>query len=191
MIQFTLIIFNIFGNVYTRDGTISLCQRDASARIVLNHKVQYTSFGSFPLTPTLVTKWHDRHRYLLIHHVSYLMSLSGPRNCSKTLRVIIRYNVVQMYTFVTTVTETKTSITHGSRNNHPLPHPSYMLHFLNTCYIINRVIMASHCQNTFLLNHTGKMLVMKSLTFSRVIDVSAIPMNLAIPGYAQVSILSP
>ena len=49
MIKLTLKIFNIFGDVYTRDGTISLCQRDASAHIVMSHKVQYTSFGSIPL----------------------------------------------------------------------------------------------------------------------------------------------
>ena len=37
LIKFTLKIFNIFGDAYTRDGTISLCQRDASARIVRSH----------------------------------------------------------------------------------------------------------------------------------------------------------
>ena len=30
-------MFNIFGDVYTRYGTISLCQRDASAQIVMSH----------------------------------------------------------------------------------------------------------------------------------------------------------
>ena len=37
MIKFTLKIFNIFGDVYTRNGTISFCQRDASAQIVMSH----------------------------------------------------------------------------------------------------------------------------------------------------------
>ena len=85
MIKFTSKNFNMFGYVYTRDGIISLCQRDASAQIVMSHKVQYTSFGSIPLTPSLITKWHDRHRYLSTHHVPYLMSLSSPGHCSKTL----------------------------------------------------------------------------------------------------------
>ena len=37
MIKFTLKIFNIFGDVYAHDSTISLCQRDASAQIVMSH----------------------------------------------------------------------------------------------------------------------------------------------------------
>ena len=37
MMKFTLKIFNIFGDVYTRDGAISLCQRDARAQIVVSH----------------------------------------------------------------------------------------------------------------------------------------------------------
>ena len=89
MIKFTSKIFNIFGDVYARDGTISFCQRDASAQIVMSHKVQYTSFGSILLTPSLDTKWHDRHIYLSKHHVPYLMSLSSPRHCSKTLSVLM------------------------------------------------------------------------------------------------------
>ena len=84
MKKFTLKIFNIFGDVYTRDGTIPLCPRDAIAQIVMSHKVQYTSFGSIPLTPSLFTKWHDHHRYLSVHHVPYLMNLNSPRHCSKT-----------------------------------------------------------------------------------------------------------
>ena len=79
MITFTLKIFNILGEFYTRDGTISLCQRDASAQVVISHN------------PSLVTKWHDRHRYLSIHHVPYRMSLSSPRHCSKTLTFTFRY----------------------------------------------------------------------------------------------------
>ena len=51
MMKFTLKIFNIFVDVCTRDGTISICQRDASAQIVMSQKVPYTSFGSIPLTP--------------------------------------------------------------------------------------------------------------------------------------------
>ena len=37
MIKFISKIFNIFGDVCTRDGTISLCQRDSSAQIVMSH----------------------------------------------------------------------------------------------------------------------------------------------------------
>ena len=85
MITFTLNIFNIFCDVYTRDGTISLCQRDASAQIVVSHNYRTQVLGSIPFTPSLVTKWHDRHGYLSIHHVPYLMSLNSPRHCSKTL----------------------------------------------------------------------------------------------------------
>ena len=85
MITFTLKIFNIFGDVYTRDGTISLGQRDASAQIVVSHNYPTQVLGSIPFTPSVVTKWHDRHRYLSIHHMPYLMSLSSPRHCSKTL----------------------------------------------------------------------------------------------------------
>ena len=88
MITFTLKIFNIFGDVYTRDGTILLCQRDASAHIVVSHNYPTQVLGSIPFTPSVVTKWHDRHRYLSIHHVPYLMSLSSPRHCSKTLTLI-------------------------------------------------------------------------------------------------------
>ena len=85
MITFTLKFFNIFGDMYTRDGTISLCQRDASAQIVVSHNYPTQVLGSILFTPSVVTKWHDRHRYLSIHHVPYLMSLSNPRHCSKTL----------------------------------------------------------------------------------------------------------
>ena len=94
MITFTLKIFYIFGDVYTCDGTISLCQRDASAQIVVSHNYPTQVLGSIPFTPSVVTKWHDRHRYLSIHHVPYLMSLSSPRHCSKTLsNKMIRENV--------------------------------------------------------------------------------------------------
>ena len=86
IIKFTFKIFNIFGDVYTRDGTISLCQHDESTQIAMSHEVQYTGFVSIPLTLSLVTKWHDRHRYLPKHHVPYLMSLSSTRHCSKNLR---------------------------------------------------------------------------------------------------------
>ena len=89
MITFTLKIFNIFGDVYTRDGTISLCQRDASAQIVVSHNYRTQVLGSIPFTPSVATKWHDRHRYLSIHHMPYLMSLSSPRHCSKTLRSLM------------------------------------------------------------------------------------------------------
>ena len=85
MITFTLKIFNIFGDVYTHDGTISHCERNASAQIVVSHIYRAQVLGPLPFTPSLVTKWHDRHRYLSIHHVPYLMNLSSPTHCNKTL----------------------------------------------------------------------------------------------------------
>ena len=81
MITFT---FKIFGDVYTRDGNISLCQCDASAQIVVSYNWLTQVLGSIPFTPSSVTKWHDRHRYLLIYPVTYLMSLTSHRPCSKT-----------------------------------------------------------------------------------------------------------
>ena len=87
MITFTLKILNIFGDVYTRDGTMSLCQCDASAQTVVSHNYRTHVLGSIPFTPSEVTKWHDRNRYLSIHHVPYLMSLSSPGHCSKTLTI--------------------------------------------------------------------------------------------------------
>ena len=98
MITFTLKIFNIFGDVYTRDGTISLCQRDASAQIVVSHDYPTQVLVSILFTPSVVTKWHDRHRYLSIHHVPYLMSLSRPRHCSATLSVCIRLSIIWFIT---------------------------------------------------------------------------------------------
>ena len=95
MITFTLKIFNLFGDVYTRNGTISLCQRDASAQIVVSHNYPTQVLGSIPFTPSVVTKWHDRHRYLSIHHVPYLMSLSSPRHCSKTLSFMSPFVVTE------------------------------------------------------------------------------------------------
>ena len=86
MITYILKLFNIFSDVYTCDGTISVCQRDASAQIVMRHNYRTQDFESIPFTSSVVTKWHDRHRYLSIHHVPYLMSLSGPRHCSTTLK---------------------------------------------------------------------------------------------------------
>ena len=38
MIKFALKIFNIFGEVYTHDGTISLCQHNASSQTIMSHK---------------------------------------------------------------------------------------------------------------------------------------------------------
>ena len=99
MITFTLKIFNIFGDVYTRDGTISLCQRDASAQIVVSHNYPTQVWGSILFTPSVVTKWHDRHIYMSIHHVPYLMSLSSPRHCSTTLMWISMKTDRNMYLF--------------------------------------------------------------------------------------------
>ena len=50
--------------------------------------IKYSTQVSDPFcSPTpLVTKWHDRHGYLSIHHVPYLMSLNSPRHCSKILK---------------------------------------------------------------------------------------------------------
>ena len=94
IVTFTLKSFNIFGDVYTRDETISLCQRDASAQIVMSHNDSTQDFGSITFTPFFVTKWHDRHRYLSIHHVPYLMSLISPRHCNKTLKLKSRENTL-------------------------------------------------------------------------------------------------
>ena len=58
-------------------------RRNAMKQCSHNYRTQV--LGSIPFTPSLVTKWHDRHRYLSIHHVPYLMSLGSPRHCSKTL----------------------------------------------------------------------------------------------------------
>ena len=92
MITFTSKIFNIFRDVYTHDGTISLCQRDASAQIVVSHNYRTQVLGSIPFTPSVVTKWHDLHRYLSIYHVPYPMNLSSPRHCSKTLKNKLQWN---------------------------------------------------------------------------------------------------
>ena len=51
MIAFTLKIFNIFGDVYTRDGTISLCQRDASAQIAVSHNYRTQFWDPFRSLP--------------------------------------------------------------------------------------------------------------------------------------------
>ena len=88
MITFTLTIFDIFDDIYTRDGTISLRQCDASAQIVVSHNYRAQVLGSIPFNPSLVTKWHDRHRCLLIQHVPYLKSLGSPRHCSKTFMLL-------------------------------------------------------------------------------------------------------
>ena len=78
--------FQHFGDVYTRDGSISLCQRDVSAHAVMSHNHSTQVFFIHSGHPSLVTNWHDRHRYLSIHHMPYLMSLSNPRHCSRTFR---------------------------------------------------------------------------------------------------------
>ena len=53
MITSSLKNFDIFGDVYTRDGTISLCQRDASAQIIVSHNESTQVFGPVPFTPSL------------------------------------------------------------------------------------------------------------------------------------------
>ena len=100
MITFTLKILNIFGDVCTRDGTSSHCQRDASAQIVMSHNNSTQILESIPFTPSFVIKWHDRHRYLPIHNVPYLMSPSSPPHCSKTstqisLTLVYTKNITQ------------------------------------------------------------------------------------------------
>ena len=47
--------------------------------------------------PSLLTKWHDRHRYLSIHHVPYLMSLNSPRHGSKTWTMLITAPAVMCF----------------------------------------------------------------------------------------------
>ena len=44
-------ILKIFGNVYTRDGTISLCQRDANAQVVMSHN--HSTHVLDPFIPSL------------------------------------------------------------------------------------------------------------------------------------------
>ena len=51
MITFTLKIFKIFGDVYTRDGAISLCKCDASTQIVMSHNYRTQVLGSISFTP--------------------------------------------------------------------------------------------------------------------------------------------
>ena len=99
MVTFTLKMFNIFCDVYTRDGTISLCQRDASAQIVVSHNYRTQVLGSILFTPSVVTKWPDRHRYLSVHHVPYVMSLSSPRHCNKTLKTNFSEILIEILTF--------------------------------------------------------------------------------------------
>ena len=60
-----------------------------NAQIVVSHNYRTQVLGSTPFTPSVVPKLHDRHRYLSIYHVPYLMSLSIPRHCSKTLSQIV------------------------------------------------------------------------------------------------------
>ena len=68
MITFTLKIFNIFGDVYTHDGTISLCQRDAIAHVVMsyNHSTQVSDpfYSPPPWSPNdmIVT---DIYQYIM------------------------------------------------------------------------------------------------------------------------------
>ena len=40
--------------------------------IIVSHNYRTQVLGSIPFTPSVVIKWHDRHRYLSIHHVPYL-----------------------------------------------------------------------------------------------------------------------
>ena len=85
MVTFTLKIFNIFCDVvHTRRDHLTLSTR-CKCTDRYDSKLSTQVLGSIPFTPSVVTKWHDRHRYLSIHHVPYLMSLSSPRHCSKTL----------------------------------------------------------------------------------------------------------
>ena len=51
------------------------------------------SFRSIPFSLSLNTKWHDRLRYLSMHHGSYLMSLNSTRHSSKTLHNDTKWNI--------------------------------------------------------------------------------------------------
>ena len=49
MMKFTSKIFNIFGDVYKRDGTISLCQRDSIAQMSHNYSTRVSDPFRSPL----------------------------------------------------------------------------------------------------------------------------------------------
>ena len=83
MIKFTLKIFKVFGDVYTCDGTISLCQRHASAQIVVSHN--YSTQVSDPFRSSPAWSPNDMIITNICQSVPYLMSLSSPWHCSKTL----------------------------------------------------------------------------------------------------------
>ena len=51
IIKLTMKFFNIFGDVYTRDGTILLCLRDASAQIVVSHNISTQVSDPFHSAP--------------------------------------------------------------------------------------------------------------------------------------------
>ena len=51
VIIFASIIFNIFGDVYTRDGTISPCQHDAGVQIVMGHNHNTQVLDPFRSSP--------------------------------------------------------------------------------------------------------------------------------------------
>ena len=57
MITFALKIFNIFCDVYTRDGTISLGQHDASAQVMMSHNQSTLVWDPFWSPPPLSS--HD------------------------------------------------------------------------------------------------------------------------------------
>ena len=63
MIKFTLKIVNIFGDVFTRDGTISLCQHDASAQIVVSHNFSTHVSDPFRSSP------HWLPNYMIVTHI--------------------------------------------------------------------------------------------------------------------------
>ena len=89
--------------------------------------IKYSAQVSDPFrSPTLVTKWHDRHRYLSIHYVPYLMSLSSPGHCSKTLRfwatIILDLSIpsyLPTYTYIHTLISTVIHIFLCNHINNP------------------------------------------------------------------------
>ena len=65
--------------------SVTLTHATGPSHFVNALQVHWSSWIHY-IHPSLVNKWHDRHRYLSIHHVPYLMIFGSPRHCRKTLR---------------------------------------------------------------------------------------------------------
>ena len=65
MMTFTLKIFNIYGDVYTRYGAILLCQRDASAQVVMSHNHSTQVLDPFCSPPPWSPKTWSSQTYIM------------------------------------------------------------------------------------------------------------------------------